>query len=376
MRDRIYLSSPTMSGEEMKYVNEAFETNWIAPLGPNVDAFEEEVKNYVVGKYALALNTGTSAIHMALRYLGAGSGDVVFCSSLTFAASCNPIVYQGAAPVFIDSDPLSWNMSPSALRRAFKKYSPKAVVVVHLYGTPAEMDEIMDICDEHGVPVVEDAAESFGSLYKGTHTGTIGRFGAYSFNGNKIITTSGGGMLICPDMESKGRILKWITQSREPARHYEHTELGYNFRMSNILAGIGRGQMEALGHRVEKKKHIYNTYKKGLAGVREINLKPIPEGSDSNCWLSCILIDGESPVKPVDIIEALERENIESRPVWKPMNLQPYYKDCDFFSHTENKPPVCDDIFCRGLCLPSDVKMTDADMDFIVGIIRGLFDVP
>ena len=359
----------------MDYIKEAFDTNWVAPLGPNVDAFEEEIKGYTGGQYALATDTGTAAIHMALRDLGAGRGDVVFCSSFTFAASCNPIVYQGAAPVFIDSEPETWNMSPEALNRAFKKYTPKAVVAVHLYGTPANMDKIMEICDTHGVPVIEDAAESLGSLYKGRQTGTIGKFGIYSFNGNKIITTSGGGMLICPDEESRKRILKRITQSREPARHYEHTELGYNYRMSNISAGIGRGQLEVIGQRIEKKKRIYNTYKKGLSDIGALSLNPIPDCSDANCWLSCLLTDKNSPVKPIHMIEALERENIESRPVWKPMNLQPYYSDRDFFSHDPDGSPVCSDIFARGLCLPSDVKMTEEDINYIINVIRGLFGV-
>ena len=375
MREHIYLSSPTMGGNELQYINEAFRTNWLAPLGPNVDAFEEEICNYVGGNCSLAINTGTAALHMALRYLGVGHGDIVFCSSLTFAASCNPIIYQNAIPVFIDSEPTSWNMSPAALRKAFRKYKPKAVIVVHLYGTPAEMDEIMDICSENGVAIIEDATESLGSLYKGQHTGTIGQFGAYSFNGNKIITTSGGGMLICPDTASRQRILKWITQSREPAKHYEHEELGYNFRMSNILAGMGRGQLEVLAQRIEKKKYIYNSYKKGFADISELSLNPIPDCSDSNCWLSCLLIGDNSPITPNHIIDVLEFENIESRPIWKPMNLQPFYKGYDFIRHVNSALPTCDDIFNRGLCLPSDVKMTDNDIYYVIDLIRSIFNV-
>lgn len=377
MRDRIFLSSPTLNGSEMKYIADAFISNWVAPLGPNVDAFEEEIQNYVGGKYALAINTGTAAMHMALRHLGVKSGDTVFCSSLTFAASCNPIVYQNATPVFIDSEPETWNMSPAALRRAFKKHLPKAVIVVHLYGTPAPMDEIISICDAYGVPVIEDAAESLGSLYKGRHTGTIGRFGIFSFNGNKIITTSGGGMILCPERESRQKILKWITQSREPAIHYEHTELGYNYRMSNILAGMGRGQLEDIQQRIDKKKRIHRAYQIGFSDMREVSMNPIPDadGSDCNCWLSCMLIDGDSPVEPQHIIEALELENIESRPIWKPMNLQPFYRDCEFFSHFENGTPVCNDLFRRGLCLPSDIKMDDEDMNVIINMVKGLFNV-
>jgi len=360
-----------MCGREMDYVNSAFESNWVAPLGPNVNAFEDEICEYTgAKKYAVAMTTGTAAIHMALKYLGVEREDIVFCSSLTFAASCNPIVYQNATPVFIDSEPNSWNMSPVALQKAFEKYpAPKAVIVVNLYGQSADMEKISDICGNHGVPIIEDAAESLGAKYKGKMSGTIGKFGVLSFNGNKIITTSGGGMLLCPDEESKKRILKWITQSRDAARHYEHSELGYNYRMSNVCAGIGRGQLTAIGERIRRKKEIYETYKKAFSDIGSIEMMPICDFGEPNYWLSCFTIkDGR--VEPIKIIEALEAENIESRPIWKPMHLQPFYKDCDYFSHGGD---VSADIFERGLCLPSDVSMSADDQETVIDIVRRHF---
>jgi len=371
LNKRIWLSAPAMCGKEIEFINQAFDDNWIAPLGPNVNAFEDEMCVYIGAKYAVAMNTGTAAIHMALKYVGTESGDIVFCSSLTFAASCNPVIYQNATPVFIDSEPESWNMSPAALQKAFEKYpAPKAVIVVNLYGQSADMNKICDICNRYNVPIIEDAAESLGATYEGKMSGTIGKFGALSFNGNKIITTSGGGMLICPDEESKKKILKWITQSRDNARHYEHSELGYNYRMSNICAGIGRGQLTAINSRIKKKKEIYAAYKEAFSDIAEIEMTPICRYGEPNYWLSCLTVKEGCKVNPTDIIIALENDNIESRPIWKPMHLQPYYKNCDYFP---NNRDVSADIFNRGLCLPSDVNMSDGDLERVVSIIRRRF---
>jgi dTDP-4-amino-4,6-dideoxygalactose transaminase len=373
-KKKIYLSSPTMNGREMEFINEAFDTNWVAPLGPNVNAFEKELAAYVNIPYAAALASGTSAIHLALKILGIGNGDIVFCSSLTFSASCNPITYQGATPVFIDSESDTWNMDPVALRKAFEKYPKvKAVIVVHLYGTPAKLDEIISICNEFKVPLIEDAAESLGATYHGKKTGTFGYFGIYSFNGNKIITTSGGGMLVSENEDAikKSRFL--ATQARENERHYEHKEIGYNYRMSNIVAGIGRGQLLSLDKYVSLKKKIYATYKESFEDISEITMNPIPDCCEANCWLSCITLSQESKVKPLDIILALEVENIESRPIWNPMHLQPVYSDCDFVKVVDSVPSVAEDIFTNGVCLPSDIKNTEEDMTRIIGIIRNLF---
>lgn len=371
---RIYLSSPTMNGKEMNFINEAFDTNWVAPLGPNVNEFEKELASYVGTKHAAAVVSGTSAIHLALKYLGISQGDIVFCSSLTFSATCNPILYQGATPVFIDSERDTWNMDPNALRKAFEKYpNAKAVIIVNLYGTPAKLKEILDMCNEHNVPLVEDAAESLGATYHGKQTGTFGKFGIYSFNGNKIITTSGGGMLVSEDGVAIEKARFWSTQSREKERHYEHKEIGYNYRMSNIVAGIGRGQLQSLDEHIRLKKKIYYTYTKAFEDTQDIAMNPIPEDCEANYWLSCITISSESKVKPLDIMLALEQENIESRPIWKPMHLQPIFKDCDFVKVDGNVESVSGDIFSRGVCLPSDIKNTDEDMQRIVNIICKLF---
>lgn len=377
-KKKIYLASPHMSGLEQIFVNEAFETNWIAPLGPHVDAFEKELSEKVGAKSAAALSAGTAAIHMALKYLGVAKGDVVFCSSLTFAASCNPIIYQNAIPVFIDSEPESWNMSPKALKKAFEDYEakeklPKAVIVVNLYGQSADMDKIIDICNHYGVPIVEDAAESLGATYKGKNSGTFGEFGAYSFNGNKIITTSGGGMLVSNNEEAIKKVRFWVTQSRDAARHYQHSELGYNYRMSNVLAGIGRGQLTVLEERVAQKKHIFETYKEAFKDIKDLEMMPITDFGQPNYWLSVITLKEESKVKPIDMMLALEKENIESRPVWKPMHLQPFFGQCDFYNHQEQGISVSEDIFNRGICLPSDTKMTVEDINTIINIIKSLF---
>lgn len=371
---RIYLASPTMNGKEKGYIDEAFATNWVAPLGPNVNGFEKELAEYVGISHAAALSSGTAAIHLALKAVGIGAGDIVFCSSLTFSATCNPILYQGATPVFIDSERDTWNMNPIALRKAFVKYpNAKAVIIVNLYGTPAKLDEITAICEEHKVPLIEDAAESLGATYKGKQTGTFGKLGIYSFNGNKIITTSGGGMLVSENKEAIEKARFWATQSREKERHYEHKEIGYNYRMSNIVAGIGRGQLHSLSEHIKLKKKIYHTYKMAFADIDEITMNPVPENCEPNHWLSSITISDKCKVKPLDVMLALENENIESRPIWKPMHMQPIFKDRDFIMEEKDSFCISEDIFTRGVCLPSDVKNTEEDMDRIIGLIRKLF---
>lgn len=376
---RIYLASPHMGGLEEVFVKEAFDTNWIAPLGSNVDGFEKELSEYVGSKTGAALASGTAAIHMALKAVGVKKGDKVFCSSLTFAASCNPIIYEGGIPVFIDSEPESHNMSPVALEKAFKVYEekgemPKAVIVVNLYGQSADMDKIVEMCKKYNVPIIEDAAESLGATYKGKHSGTFGEYGIYSFNGNKIITTSGGGMLVSNNEEGISKVRFWSTQARDKARHYEHTELGYNYRMSNIVAGIGRGQLRVLEDRIAKKKEIFETYKEAFKEIEDIEMMPVCEYGEPNYWLTTITLSENSKVKPLDIILALEKENIESRPIWKPMHIQPYYKEYDFYSHNdEEEISVSEDIFNRGVCLPSDTKMTKEEQERVIKIIKELF---
>ena len=373
----IYLASPHMSeeGYEQQYVKEAFDTNWIAPLGKNVNEFEKELAAYVGAKDAAALSAGSAALHLALKAAGVKAGDIVFCQDLTFSATANPIAYEKAIPVFIDSDYETWNMSPEALERAFEKYPDvKAVMPVHLYGLPANMDRIMEICKKHGVPVIEDAAESLGSLYHGQATGTFGDYGIFSFNGNKIITTSGGGMLVCnlPEEQAKERIAKvrfWATQAREKARHYEHKEIGYNYRMSNIVAGIGRGQMKVLDQRIEQKRHIFAYYQEHLGDLEGLSFMPLHENERANCWLSVIQLAPDCKVRPLDMIVALEKEDIETRPVWKPMHMQPVFADCDYIDNGK----VGEGLFENGVCLPSDTKMTDEDLKRICTIIRGLW---
>ena len=371
---KIFLASPHMSDEgyEQEYVKEAFDTNWVAPLGENVNKFEQELAEYVGSKTGAALSSGTAAIHMAFKALDVKEGDIVFCSSLTFSATANPIIYQNATPVFIDSEKETWNMDPKALEKAFEKYpNPKAVIVVYLYGTPAKIDEIKAICDKHNVPLVEDAAESLGSTYKGKQTGTFGKYGIFSFNGNKIITTSGGGMLVSDDEERIAKVRFWSTQAREKARYYQHNEIGYNYRMSNIVAGIGRGQLKVLNARIAKKTEIYNTYKEAFKDIPYIEMQPVPENTKPNHWLSVITIKEDSKVTPLQIIEALEKENIESRPVWKPMHLQPVFEKCDYIQVAEKS--VAEDLFTRGVCLPSDTKMTKEEQERVIKIIKGLY---
>ncbi len=377
---RIYLSSPTMHGEEQEFIKEAFDTNWVAPLGPNVNAFEKELADYAGIAHASALSSGTAAIHLALKILGIGEGDVVFVPSLTFSATCNPVVYEKAVPVFIDSEKDTWNMDPDALARAFEKYpDPKAVIVVHLYGTPARLDEIMEICASHQVPLIEDAAESLSSTYKGRQTGTFGKIGIYSFNGNKIITTSGGGMLVAQEEEFTQKATFLATQARDPARHYQHSQIGYNYRMSNIVAGIGRGQLLHLEEHKALKKAIYSKYKEAFWDIPEIALNPLNKDGDANCWLTCMQIDSACGVTPDQVMDALDRENIECRPIWKPMHLQPVFEGYDFITAEGSvrdhgrKESVSGEIFAQGLCLPSDIKNTDEDMERIIGIVRRCF---
>lgn len=372
--EQVLLSTPHMGSTELEFVEEAFRTNWIAPLGPNVDAFERELAETVGVGHAVALSSGTAAIHLALRLLDVGPGDRVFCSTLTFVASVNPIIFQGGEPVFIDSEPKSWNMSHLALERALEKAKlesklPKAVIVVSLYGQSADMDTIMTLCDHYGVPVIEDAAESLGAKYKGKASGTFGRIGIYSFNGNKIITTSGGGMLITEDeaFAKKARFL--ATQARDPAPHYQHSTIGYNYRMSNILAGIGRGQLRVLDNRVAARRAVFETYKSELASCDWLEWMPEPDWSYSTHWLSaCTVRPGTPGITSKTVIRRLFDEFIEARPIWKPMHLQPIFAGFPYFSHANVS--VSDDLFERGLCLPSGSNMPEAQISRVVDTIR------
>lgn len=378
MNKRIYLASPHMGEEELNYIKDAFDTNWVAPLGPNVNNFEKDVCEYTKAKSATALVSGTSAIHLALKCLGVGQGDVVFCSTLTFSATANPILYQGAEPVFIDSEYESWNMCPIALQKAFddakeNNKMPKAVIVVNLYGQSADYDKLIEICDKYNVPIIEDAAESLGATYKERQSGTIGEIGIYSFNGNKIITTSGGGMIVSNTEEYTKKALFWATQSREAERHYEHKELGFNYRMSNVVAGIGRGQLKVLNERIAKKKEIFETYKDGFKDLKDIEMMNICEFGEPNYWLSAAIIKKGSNIKPLDIILALEKENIESRPVWKPMHMQPLFKNYKFFTGLD-EGSISEDLFNRGICLPSDTKNSNEEFNEIVNIIKKVFE--
>lgn len=373
-RKRIYLSSPTMHGEEQSFVQSAFDTNWVAPLGPNVDAFEKEMADYIGGGYAAALSAGTAAIHLAVILAGVKEGDVVFAQSLTFAASVNPACYEKATPVFIDSEPDTWNMDPVALEKAFEKYPhPAAVIAVHLYGTPSKIDRIRDICKKHQVPLIEDAAEALGSSFKGQKLGTFGDYGILSFNGNKIITSSGGGMLLCSDEAKIKRARFLATQARDPARYYQHSTIGYNYRMSNVVAGIGRGQLLHLEEHKARKNEIYRQYKEAFADIEAITMNPMNPDGDANNWLSCMTIAPDCSVTPDQVMDALAEYNIETRPIWKPMHLQPVFADCDFIQVKEGRS-VSEDIFNRGVCLPSDIKNTPEDMELIISLIRKVFE--
>lgn len=368
---RIYLSSPTMNGDELEYVQEAFDTNWVAPLGKNVDGFECELAAYIGSPHAAALSSGTAALHLAVKLAGVRRGDIVFCSDLTFSATVNPVSYEGGIQVFIDSEHETWNMDPRALEKAFAKYPAcKCVIVANLYGTPAKLDEIKAICESHHAVLIEDAAESLGATYRGRQTGTFGKYGVFSFNGNKIITTSGGGMLVSEDEKAIGKARFWATQSREAARHYEHRELGYNYRMSNIVAGIGRGQLHSLDKHITRKKEIYEMYRAAFADIGAIRMNPFLSESEPNFWLSCMTLDPQCSVSPLDIMDALEKENIESRPIWKPMHLQPFYAGHDFISIEGD---VGRGIFEQGLCLPSDIKMVVQEIKQIIQIVRRFF---
>ncbi|EOP12156.1 MULTISPECIES: aminotransferase class I/II-fold pyridoxal phosphate-dependent enzyme [Bacillus] len=370
-KKRIYLSSPHMSGNEQKYVQNAFDTNWVAPLGPNVDEFEREFASFVGVRGGTAVSSGTAAIHLALRLLGIQKGDTVFCSSFTFVASANPIVYLGAEPVFIDSEPETWNMSPSALSHALYEANkmgnlPKAIILVHLYGQSAKLDEILLLCHQYNVPIVEDAAESLGSTYKGKASGTFGKFGVYSFNGNKIITTSGGGMLVSNDVEALERARFLATQAKDPAPHYEHSEIGYNYRLSNILAGIGRGQLEVLEDRVRARRFIYKRYYEALSHMPGFYFMPELENTRSNRWLTTLTIDEkESGISIGKLLRILAEENIEARPMWKPLHMQSLFKEKQYYPHSKNED-VSQYLFQSGICLPSGSNMLAEDQQRVI----------
>ncbi|MEG1790802.1 MAG: aminotransferase class I/II-fold pyridoxal phosphate-dependent enzyme [Clostridia bacterium] len=386
--NKIFLSSPHMTGNEMQYIDEAFETNWVAPLGKNVNEFEKEMAAYIGRPLAVALSSGSAAIHLGLKYLGVGKDDIVFCSSFTFSGSCNAIDYCMAKPVFIDSEYETYNMSPVALEKAYEKYpNPAAIIIVNLYGNPANYEELLKITKAHNTPVLEDSAESLGSKYKGIQTGNFGDVSIFSFNGNKIITTSGGGMAMINDKTAYDKILFWATQSREKFPWYQHEEIGYNYRLSNICAGIGRGQMTALDLRVKQKTHIYDLYKASFKNCKYIEMLPVPKDSEPNHWLTSITLTKDCKTHFMDIINALAERDIESRPAWKPMHTQPVFKDCDFFSAFDNvesfngkigeiipERSVGEDLFSRSICLPSDSKMTDEQVQLVAKIVLKTID--
>ncbi len=373
---RIFLSPPHMTGKEMEYIQDAFESNWIAPLGPHVDAFEKEMADYVGCKGALALSSGTAALHLGLKLLGIQPGDTVFCSSLTFSATVNPVIYEGALPVFIDSDRETWNMSPSALWKAFEEAEkngklPKAVITVDLYGQSANYGPIIELCNSYNVPVLEDAAEALGATYGAKKCGTLGKLGVLSFNGNKIITTSGGGMLVSDDLDMLAKARFWATQARDPAPHYQHSEIGYNYRMSNILAATGRAQLEVIEERVAARRRIFDTYRNALGNIPGISFMPEASFGRTNRWLTVMLVDYQTGVTPADIMKALQEENVESRPVWKPMHLQPVFEKYAYFPHQEGET-VSDELFANGICLPSGSSLTKDEQERIISIIRSL----
>lgn len=375
MNKRIYLSPPHMSGYEQQFVLETFASNWIAPLGPQVDEFERELAGYAGTRGAAALSSGTAAIHLALRLLGVGPGDTVFCSSLTFIASASPILYQGAEPVFIDSEPGSWNMSPSALERAFLAAEkagkpPRAAIVVNLYGQSADMDPLLAVCDRFGAPVIEDAAESLGATYRGRVSGTIGKFGIYSFNGNKIITTAGGGALVSNDLEALERARFLASQARDPARHYQHSEIGYNYRLSNVLAAIGRGQLKVLDDRVSRRRAVFERYFDALSGIDGIDFMPEASYGRPTRWLTVLTVDpGRCGVSAGQIVDFLAVFEIEARPVWKPLHLQPVFSRNLYFPHSEENS-VSERLFQRGLCLPSGSGMKEEDVSRVADCVK------
>ena len=386
MKDRIWLSLAHMGGREQEFIQEAFDTNWVVPLGPNVNAFEKALRDFLIengklkveneGKQVVALSAGTAALHLGLILLGVGEGDEVICQSFTFSASANPIAYLGATPVFVDSEVDTWNMDPVLLEEAIKDRVekigrlPKAIIPVHLYGMPGKLDEILEVANRYKIPVLEDSAEALGSEYKGRKCGTFGEYAALSFNGNKIITTSGGGALVCPSEERAKRALFYATQAREQAPHYQHEKIGYNYRMSNICAGIGRGQMFVLDEHIARRREIHDLYVKLLAGVKGVKVMCQPEGGDfnSNYWLTCITVDPEEAgFTREDVRLALDADNIESRPLWKPMHLQPVFKDAPFYGNGTSER-----LFEIGLCLPSGPTLTDEDIERVTKVVRQL----
>ena len=372
MEKRIPLATPTMHSEEMGFVQEAFDRNWIAPLGFNCDCFERELSEYLGdGQLGLALCSGTAALHLAMKLAGVKAGDVVLCSDMTFAATVNPVSYEGGVQVFVDSERDTWNMDPVALEKAFEKYpDAKVVVLAHLYGTPAKMDEILEVCRRRNAVLIEDAAEALSATYRGIQCGTFGTYNVVSFNGNKIITTSGGGMLLTKDPDARKKAFFWATQAREPAPWYQHQEIGYNYRMSNVVAGIGRGQLLHLQEHRDEKERIYRRYEQGLKGL-PLTMNPYLADTTPNFWLSCILLEEGCGVKPMELFEVLKKANIESRPIWKPMHMQPVFAGYDFVTVADT--PVSEAVFARGLCLPSDIKMTEAEQDYVVETIKSVF---
>lgn len=376
MSKRILLSTPHMTGNERKYIDEAFDTNWVAPLGPNVDAFERDIASYAGVKAVSATVSGTAAIHVGLALLGVGKGDTVFVSSFTFIASANPVLYLGAEPVFIDSESETWNMSPEALERGLQEAKanntlPKAIVVVHLYGQSAKMDELMDIANRYGVPILEDAAESLGSSYKGKKSGTHATLGIYSFNGNKIITTSGGGAIISNDEELIKKAKFLCTQAKDDAPYYQHSQIGYNYRMSNIVAGIGRAQLEVIDDRVNKRREVFEFYKAELMDVPGVELMPEMEETTSNRWLSTLTIDLNAYTAfPIEIMHLMDAVNIETRALWKPLHLQPLFEGCLFYENPLTDRPVSEMLFESGLCLPSGTNMTREDQYAVVNELK------
>ncbi|HIP49163.1 MAG TPA: aminotransferase class I/II-fold pyridoxal phosphate-dependent enzyme [Lutibacter sp.] len=368
-KERIWLSSPHMGGNEQKYVQEAFDTNWVAPLGPNVNGFEQDLENYLNTKvHVAALSAGTGAIHLALIQLGVQQNDTVLCQSFTFAATANPITYLGAKPIFIDSEEETWNIDPVLLEKAIKYEiklgeKPKAILVVHLYGMPAKMDEIKVISTKYSIPIIEDAAEALGSTYKNQKCGILGDFGILSFNGNKIITTSGGGALVCNTKEAKDKTIYLSTQARDQAPHYQHTEIGFNYRMSNIVAGIGRGQMEVIDLRVKQRRANFEFYKNAFRTLDNLKILEEPTEFYSNRWLTTILTDSFQTREKLRL--ALDKENIEARPLWKPMHLQPVFSECKAYTNG-----VSEELFDKGLCLPSGSNLTQSDLKRVVNVIK------
>lgn len=389
---KVWLATPTMHGEELKYITQAYESNWMSTAGANIEEVERIACEKLGCKYAVALSAGTASLHMAVKLAGVKRGDKVFCSDMTFDATVNPVVYEGGVPIFIDTEYDTWNMDPKALERAFELYPDvKVVVLVHLYGVPGKIDEIREICSKHGAIIIEDAAESLGATYKGVQTGTFGEYNCISFNGNKIITGSSGGMMLTDSKEAAEKARKWSTQSREPAPWYQHEELGYNYRMSNVIAGVVRGQLPYLEEHIARKKSIYERYKKGFEGLPVVMNPYDKENSEPNFWLSCMIIDKEAMCHqtrgplvaqyvtqkgkscPTEILETLEQYNVEGRPVWKPMHMQPIYANNAFVCAVDGDD-VGADIFERGLCLPSDIKMTDEQQDVVIDIIKSCFE--